>query len=129
MDLSSFDLFFNIISFAAGTYCIYTWFKLVQSKQLFQSQVLIPKDKTPAECIDEEEYIRYMQPRLLIFGLVFFLDGAFRLLDSKLGLLDRWLAGANGTVTLIAEQGDLWLCAICVIWFGVCWMRALKKYW
>ena len=44
----------NLISVLCGRYCLYTWFRLVREKKLFMSSVLLPKDRKPSDCLDEE---------------------------------------------------------------------------
>ena len=60
----------DLISVLCGGYCLYTWFRLVREKKLFMSSVLLPKDRKPSDCLDEEGYIKTIRPKLGILGLV-----------------------------------------------------------
>ena len=37
----------NLISVLCGGYCLYTWFRLVREKRLFENGILLPKDRKP----------------------------------------------------------------------------------
>lgn len=67
----------NLISVLCGGYCLYTWFRLVREKRLFENGILLPKDRKPEDCVDEDAYIRIIRPKLGILGLVVFLFGVF----------------------------------------------------
>ena len=43
----------NLISVLCGGYCLYTWFRLVREKRLFENGILLPKDRKPEDCVDE----------------------------------------------------------------------------
>ena len=65
----------DLISILCGGYCLYTWFLLAKNKKLFMNGLLMPKDKKPSDCLDEEGYVKYMRPKLFLLGLVIFLFG------------------------------------------------------
>ena len=58
----------NLISVLCGGYCLYTWFRLVREKRLFENGILLPKDRKPEDCVDEDAYIRIIRPKLGILG-------------------------------------------------------------
>ena len=60
----------NLISVLCGGYCLYTWFRLVREKKLFENAILLPKDRKPEDCFDEDAYIRILRP-ILEFPLIF----------------------------------------------------------
>ena len=39
----------NLISVLCGGYCLYTWFRLVREKRLFENGILLPKDRKPED--------------------------------------------------------------------------------
>ena len=73
----------NLISVLCGGYCLYTWFRLVREKKLFMSSVLLPKDRKPSDCLDEEGYIKPIRPKLGILGLVILLFGVFSAINER----------------------------------------------
>src|SRR5699024_8883819 len=90
----SFNIIVNIITLGFGVYAIFTWFKL-RDGLLFDNSLLIPKERTIAECRDAAGYIAYIRPRTLVAGIFTFLSGALGLVDSYLGTIQNW-AVANG---------------------------------
>lgn len=73
----------NLISVLCGGYCLYTWFRLVREKRLFENGILLPKDRKPEDCFDEGAYIRIIRPKLGILGLVIFLFGVFSAINDR----------------------------------------------
>ena len=73
----------NLISVLCGGYCLYTWFRLVREKKLFMNSVLLPKDRKPSDCLDEEGYIKAIRPKLGILGLVILLFGVFSAINER----------------------------------------------
>ena len=73
----------NLISVLCGGYCLYTWFRLVREKKLFENAILLPKDRKPEDCVDEDAYIRIIRPKLGILGLVVFLFGVFSAINDR----------------------------------------------
>ena len=73
----------NLISVLCGGYCLYTWFRLVREKRLFENGILLPKDRKPEDCVDEDAYIRIIRPKLGILGLVIFLFGVFSAINDR----------------------------------------------
>lgn len=122
MTMNAMDLYFNIVGFAAGVYCLYTWFKLKKEGKLFTNQLLVPKDAKPEDCVDEEGYIRIMSPCLFFAGLIWGLIGAVGL--------------ANGQFRFLNEAGAYWLglggsivCVLAFVVYLIVWLRARKRYW
>ena len=118
MDNSMNDLM-NLVSVVCGGYCLYTWFRLVREKKLFMNGLLLPKDKNPSDCLDEEEYVRYMRPRVGLLGLVIFLFGVFSAINTRFDppILEFPL-------TFIPWGVE----AAVLIWYAVCSSKALRDY-
>ena len=109
----------NLISVLCGGYCLYTWFRLVREKRLFDNGILMPKDKKPSDCFDEDGYIRVIRPKLGILGLVIFLFGVFSAVNDRCDppLLEFPL-------TFIPWGVE----AAVLIWYAVSSSRAMKDY-
>ena len=124
----SFNIIVNIITLGFGVYATFTWFKL-RDGLLFDNSLLIPKERTIAECRDAAGYIAYIRPRTLVAGIFTFLSGALGLVDSYLGTIQNW-AVANGSLGLVVELLVLILIPLAfIVWYGVCLMKAQKKHW
>lgn len=120
MDMGALDLYFNIISLAAGSYFLYTWWRLKKERKLFVNQLLMSKDSKPEECLDEAEYVGFIRPWLLVAGLILAIVGAVCLLDSFVGLVeDSYRLNQVGTL----------LCIVAVFGYIIVWTKGRKRYW
>lgn len=128
MDMTAFDLYFNIITLVAGIYFLYTWWKLRSANRLFANQLLVPKDAKPADCLDEEGYIEYIKPRLLVAGIACTLVGILCLADSQLGLTTRYFSHIPKLDYYVAQGGNL-TCVLIIGWYMFCWVRSRKLFW
>lgn len=54
----------------ATAYCLYTWFRLRKECTLFPNKFMYPGNCKPEDCLDKEGFMDYIQPKLLIFGLL-----------------------------------------------------------
>ena len=109
----------NLISVLCGGYCLYTWFRLVREKRLFENGILLPKDRKPEDCVDEDAYIRIIRPKLGILGLVIFLFGVFSAINDRCDppILEFPLIFIPWGVE-----------AVVLIWYAVSSSRAMKDY-
>lgn len=126
--MDQYSLLFNVIILAAGAYLLYTWFRLKKEGQLFESQLLIPKDFKPSDCIDPEEYIAYFQPRILVLGIVCFLTGALCALEVQFHLFDSLFPSVE-KLSYYMDLGGNAISLLVLVWYTVCWSKARKKYW
>ena len=85
----SFLKLFDLISTACGVYILYSYVKLRMVGRLFPSSLLIPNGRQPKDCLDEEGYIRYIRPRLLVIGVAITVLGLAMLGDGLLYTLSR----------------------------------------
>jgi len=114
----SFLLIFDLIALLCGVFCLYTWFRLRREKRLFKNSIICPSSKEPKDCLDEEAYIAYIQPKLLILGIVTFLFGAICMVDEKVHMFN-----------LLGQELCTAVSLAVVVWFGVCTYKANKRYW
>lgn len=125
---TSYSFLLDLITTLAGAYVIYTWFRLKKEGRLFENQLLVPKGSKPSECLDEEEYIRYSAPRLLILGLVCFLTGGISALDSQTGFLAQLFPTVE-KISYYVDLGGQMLALATLIWYAVCWIKSRKEFW
>ena len=126
--MSGFELYFNIITLACGIYALYTAIKLRKLGRLFSNQLLIPKDSKPGDCLDEEGYVEYVMPRLLILGIALTLSGGVCLADSQWQISAMLFPTAADAVFYVS-MGGIILCTLAVVWYMICWVRARKLFW
>ncbi len=116
--MDSFSLFLTLFYLACGAYCLYVWGRLQFGGGLFNSPLLIPKDRTPGDCLDPEGYARYMKPSVLLLGLVVILGGGIDLLPAA-STLSLW---ASMICTVFLPFGVL-------ILYAVRFSKARSRYW
>ena len=83
MNNDSMFLMLDLISLGCGLYCFYIWVRLLVEKRLFKNGLLIPKDKTAEDCLDEEGFITYMKPRLAVLAFVTTIYGILQVLNNS----------------------------------------------
>lgn len=115
---SSFLMMFNLISLGCGIYCLYTYAKLRIAGRLFPNSLLVPSGRKPKDCLDAPTYIAYVQPRLLILGILVTAFGIVTTLDSFYQFFSLLL---NELLT-VAMLGV-------IVWYAVCSSKANKRYW
>ena len=115
---NSFLMFFDLIAIGCGVYMLYTWYKLKLAGRLFPNALLIPKDKSPKSCADPEGYIRYIQPRTLITGIFITVFGIINMVNEY-----AQFYGLIGSEILVGVN------LVVIIWYGVCYSKAVKLYW
>lgn len=126
--MNGFELYFHIITLACGVYAAYTALKLRKLGKLFANQLLIPKDATPEQCLDEEGYVSYVAPRLLVLGVLLVLAGGICLANSQLHLTAMLFAQPE-TIDFYVEMGGIVLCLLSLVWYMICWSKGRKLYW
>ena len=113
----SFFMLFDLISLGCGMYILFTYVKLRMAGRLFPNTLLVPKDRSPKDCLDSEAYIRYIQPRLLIIGIFVTLFGLINFLNEFLHLYNYQIGLVLTGVALVALG-----------WYAVCSGKANRKY-
>ena len=117
---SSMFLMLDLVSLGCGLYCLYTWIRLIVEKRLFKNGLLIPKDKTAEDCLDEAGFIAYMKPRLAVLSIVTMLYGVLQLLNDSVlqtPLLNLWQTLALLGVVLAV-----------LVWYAIASSKANREY-
>lgn len=121
---------FGLITGGCGIYFLYLWLKIQRSGQIPEKFPLLSKENTMKNCLDAEEFVDYIRPRLLIFSLALTVFGFFGVANGYLGLINDWTQGWSPYVQLLVLE--LVSCVIplaVLIWFAVCLSRAQKRLW
>lgn len=130
MNTDSILLLFDIIMLGYGIYCLYIWLKLRKTGVMPEKSLLLSQELPMKNCIDPEEYVQYMKPRLFVFGLLISILALFCLVDEFFGLMAGWTASMELIPALLVEF--FVTCALplaVLIWFGVCTYRIQKRLW
>ena len=125
MDINSMNSLFSMITLFFSVYCLYAWYQ-IRGGTIPQKFALLPKEFSPEKCLDQELYVRYLRPRLLVFSILMVLTGVVGLLDARLGLFEAMLPG-RGVLLAILLTSVLPLAV--VIWFCVCLRKIQKELW
>ncbi len=120
MDNASMFMMIDVISLGCGAYCVYTWLRLLREKKLFKNGLLIPKDLSPEDCLDEEGYIAYISPRLAVLAVVTLLYGIVQMLNNTV-LETPFLTFGQSMITLGVVMAVL-------IWYAVANSKANREY-
>ena len=120
MDTTSTFLLLDVIALACGLYCFYTWIRLLIEKKLFKNGILVPKEKQPEDCLDEEGYIRHVKPRLAILAFVTTIYGALQIVHSNVVELP-FMVGARSFIPLGVVLAVL-------IWYAIDNGKANREY-
>lgn len=78
MDAASFDMLIDFIVAACGLYLAYSAIRIKKTRNI-RNSILIGKGIDIRRDSDVEGYIDYICPKATVFGILFFLDGAFQL--------------------------------------------------
>ena len=125
MDINSMNNLFSYITLGFGLYCLYAWYQLAGGT-IPEKFALLPKDFSADKCLDQELYISYIRPRLILFGIAMVLFSGFSLLDSRLNLVELWFPVHYIAVRVIATS--LVPLGI-IVWFGYCLYKIQKELW
>ena len=112
------NLALDVFALGCGAYILYTWLRLLITKELFANAILIPKDKRVQDCIDEEGFIAAIRLPLGVAAVVATLYGIFMVVNEHyLRLIDsRWSFAL--LVLVLASLG----------WLTVALRKAVQEY-
>ena len=125
MDLNGMNYLLSLITLGFGLYCFYAWSQLCGGK-IPEKFVLLPREFSPDKCIDQEVYISYIRPRLMIFGIAMTASGAFALADARWGLVNQWFPDYALLLRLLLTSI---LPFAVIVWFAVCLHKIQKELW
>ena len=117
--MESFNLMIDLIGLGCGLYCMYTWLRLMLGGRLFKNSLLVPKEKSVEDCLDEAGYVAYMKPRLAVLAIVTLIYGVCLTLNDTVA--EPFLPYPWYLVPLVVVLGVL-------IWYAVCNSRANRDF-
>ena len=117
---------FNFILLFYGLYCFYAWYQL-RDGVIPERFNLLGRGLEPKKCLDQEYYVSYMRPRLLVFAVITTVSGVLAVLDAQFGLFKALLSESAATAASLII-GSLLPFAL-VVWFGACLYKVQKELW
>ena len=109
--------FLDLLTLGYGIYCMYTWIRLLREKKLFPNALLVPKEKKPADCVDEEGFIAQIMPPLSVLAIITMAYGVVSLVNdmSKVPFLPYpWNLLPLAAVVAV------------LVWYAICDRRAKR---
>ena len=119
MDASFLDLFMLLLFGGAFVYSMYTYIKLRRTGQLFDNKLLYPGGCARSDCSDEEGYIAFIGPKILVFSLICLL--AF-ICEALLGYVLPNLPMAFHIGAMVIEVAAF-------VWLALGYNAAAKRFW
>ena len=117
--LQMLDIFMLAILVGAGIYALYCAIRLRRTYLLFPCKMLYPGNCSHTDCLDEEGFIHYIFPRILILGIALLvLGGAFAVCRYVLKL-DSLIFNICSMVLPLAVLG----------WYIVVQRKCAAAYW
>ena len=108
-----------IMLIGSGVYALYTYIRLHRTCMLFPNKFLYPGGCTADKCVDEDGFIDYIEPRLLLLGIAMLLCGI-----------------VYGAYSLVLKRSYLWADILTVmipagvfVWYMVVQRKAAKNFW
>lgn len=113
------SVIFLIVSVLFGAYGIYGVCRLKKEQYLIPHRIMYPSYCNYEDCLDPEEYMRFIIPRLAIVSAVMLLAGVLLFLS--------YFIPAIRTIKFLLA---LYIVPLVVyLWYSICLRRARKKYW
>lgn len=125
MEPNSMNAILSLLTFLAGLYCLYAWFQL-RKGTIPEKFLLLSKELPADQCLDQEQYVHYLRPRLLIIGVATTVFGGFTLLNDHFALLEQWCPEQAFVIGLLTSSI---LPLAVVIWFCVCLNKIQRELW
>lgn len=125
MDLTSMNTLFSLIMLVFGVYCIYAWYQL-RDGTLPEKFALLNKELPASKCLDPEQYVAYVRPRLLVFSVAMTAFGVLSVVDARLSIIQSWFPDQAFWIQLMLTSV---IPFAMVVWFAVCLHKIQKELW
>lgn len=117
MNGSIIDLIIAVMLGGSGIYGIISSLRLKKEGYLFENKLLYPGNCKPEDCVDEEGFIEYIVPRMIIFGVLCIVLAVATVLLSYL------------VVSLSALTVEVIVVVLVFAYIGVVQNKASKLFW
>lgn len=108
-----------VMLFGCGIYALYTYIRLRRTCMLFPNKFLYPGGCTAETCVDTDGFMDFIEPRLLLLGIVMLLLGIAYFVYS-FALQGDYLWG--DIVAIFVPAGVL-------VWYMLVQRKASKLFW
>lgn len=127
--LDMFGLLIFVMLGGTAAYSIYTYVRLRRYWGFFPNKFLLPANCKPEDCLDEDGYLEYMAPKLLIFGLLCILCAVVYVpvMLPNIALLMGMEEGTTFYTVYCSIVPFLGFGAF--VWYMVCQTKASKRFW
>lgn len=125
MNLNSMNSLFSLIMLVFGVYCIYAWYQL-KDGTLPEKFVLLNREMPANKCLDQEQYVAYVRPRLLVFSVAMTAFGVLSVVDAQLSVIQSWFPNQVFWIQLMLTSV---MPFAMVVWFAVCLHKIQKELW
>lgn len=125
MNLNSMNSLFSLIMLVFGVYCIYAWYQL-KDGTLPEKFVLLNREMPANKCLDQEQYVAYVRPRLLVFSVAMTAFGVLSVVDAQLSVIQSWFPNQAFWIQLMLTSV---IPFAMVVWFAVCLHKIQKELW
>lgn len=125
MNLNSMNSLFSLIMLVFGVYCIYAWYQL-KDGTLPEKFVLLNRELPANKCLDQEQYVAYVRPRLLVFSVAMTTFGVLSVVDAQLSVIQSWFPNQAFWIQLMLTSV---IPFAMVVWFAVCLHKIQKELW
>ncbi len=128
--MSSMNYIFSVVMLVMGIYGLRMWISVRKTGDVPAGSVLLPRDRTLADCMDEDAFLDYIRPRLLIFSVLNVLYGLFSAADTALDLIGTWVVNmpdrlAGLTIQLLTSVLPMAI----FVWFALALNKIQKDLW
>lgn len=109
--------FMDLIFAGAGLYALYAYYQMKTRGEITTS-ILMSKDVDVRKCKDIEGYMRFVLPKILVFGIAAFLYGV-------LGLVNTYVYAVPAAVYM---AGMIVFFAI-LVWYAFQTRKGVQMFW
>ena len=112
------DMILMVSFFGGGFYCFYTYYIQSKSKEVLDNKISCPTDCKGKDCLDPEMFIKFIQPKVLIFGIGLLVFGGINLYVYVTKTKDMFI----NIITVV-------LPLLLLLWYAMCVYNARKRFW
>lgn len=114
--MGSIYMMVDLLFAGCGVYVLYAWY-LMKTKGVVKENILMSREVSMKRCKDKDGYMKYIAPRILVFGIALTIVGLIGFADDYYKFL--------GIASLIMQGVGLAV----IIYFAVVSKKSIKMFW